>query len=67
MRVLIALALLVAAPSVAAAGDNNTPQCRVDIKKFCGGRVKGVGAACLKNNLEKLTPECRATVIAGDK
>jgi hypothetical protein len=64
MRVLIALALLVAVPSVAAA---NTPQCRADIKKFCGGRVKGVGAACLTNNLEKLTPECRATVIAGEK
>lgn len=66
MQGLIALALLLALPSGAFARDNH-PQCRVDIKKYCGGRVQGVGAACLKNNLERLTPECRATVIAGEK
>ena len=54
MRILVALALLIAVPSLVSAGYANTPQCRTDIKKFCGGRVKGVGAACLKNNLEKL-------------
>jgi hypothetical protein len=66
MRVLIALVALLALPPAAHARDNH-PQCRVDIKKFCGGRVNGIGASCLKNNLEKLAPECRAIVIAGEK
>jgi hypothetical protein len=64
--IIIVIAALVSTP-VYAAGRNDPGPCRVDAKKFCGGRVQGVGATCLSSNLDKLTQQCKAAVLAGEK
>ncbi len=61
----LTVSLLLASPALAARNDPGP--CRMDAKKFCGGRVKGVGATCLSANLDKLSPQCKAAVLAGEK
>lgn len=67
MRFVIILLTSLLAVSPAAADRSSPSACQADAKKFCGGRAKGVGATCLSNNLDKLTPQCRAAVLAGRK
>ncbi len=72
MRSVLAITLAVCLISSAMAagkggGGDSGGVCRVDAKKFCGGRVQGAGAKCLSDNLDSLQPECKAAVIAGTK
>ena len=63
--IILLASLLTASPAVA---DRSSPSaCQADAKKFCGGRAKGVGATCLSSNLDKLSPQCKAAVLAGQK
>lgn len=62
----VALALFAAAPSVAQAQSQGTPQqrsaCRKDALKFCREFVPNVKriTACMEKNVRKLSPLCQA-------
>lgn len=67
LAALLAVAFASGTLSVAAEADDRTKQreaCAPDYKKYCsdvamgGGRIK----KCLNDNIDKLSPECRAVV-----
>ena len=49
-------------PASAATRDEQTKACRGDALKFCSAEIPDEGkiTACMKQNLSKLSPECRA-------
>ena len=72
MRSFLAISLAACLVSSAMAagkggGGDSGGVCRVDVKKFCGGRVQGAGAKCLADNLDSLQPQCKAAVTSGIK
>jgi hypothetical protein len=55
-----------AAPASGGRGGQGMAACRIDAATYCAGVEAGRGrrVACLRQNLDKLTPDCRASLAA---